>query len=336
MPLTLLAPGARKGARKGKKYWLVRGIIDGRRVELSTKTADKAAAKQFLRDLERKIAAEGIPRPSDTVTFARAAELYREWRDPSAADCGRITRLTAVIGRKAIADLRQVDLVAAANRLYPNGAAATRNREAMRPAAAILHYAARNGLCAWLRVELFREPRPKTRAVSLDTAAALVAAAPEGPHRLILVWLFRQGTRISDTLRIRWEHIDLARQTVSLHVGKTDAWVELPLHPEVLELLAAVPQGERAGRLWPNWTQKTAVYRWLRPLARDLGIAFTPHMARHSVGTWLNEGGAGLRTIMAALGHNDPKSSIRYQTADVEIVRAAAASFAPLTKRAAS
>jgi hypothetical protein len=39
-------------------------------------------------------------------------------------------------------------------------------------------------------------------------------------------------------------------------------------------------------------------------------------------------------TIMAALFHRDPQSSIRYQTADVEIVRAAAAHFAPITKRA--
>jgi hypothetical protein len=50
---------------------------------------------------------------------------------------------------------------------------------------------------------------------------------------------------------------------------------------------------------------------------------FTAHMARHSLGTWLNEDGAGLRTIMEALGHADVHSSIRYQSADVEIVRAA-------------
>jgi integrase len=48
-----------------------------------------------------------------------------------------------------------------------------------------------------------------------------------------------------------------------------------------------------------------------------------PHMARHSLGTWLNASGAGLKTIMAALGHKDAKSSIRYQAADIEVVRAA-------------
>ena len=54
------------------------------------------------------------------------------------------------------------------------------------------------------------------------------------------------------------------------------------------------------------------------------------------LGTWLNDAGAGLRTIMAALRHSDPVSSIRYQTADVEIVRAAASVIVPLTRKAAN
>ena len=285
-------------------------------------------ARKRLRDLERELAAGELPKTGDVVSFAAAAELYCAWASPSKGDRVRIARIEAEIGRRAIADVRQADLVAAANRLFPEHSPATKNRWVIKPAAAILHYAARQGLAPWLRIEKFREARPKTRAVSLDLAGALVAAASAGPRRLVLVWLFRMGTRISDTLQVGWDAIDLQRQTVRLRIGKADNWTELPLHPELVELLAAVPQAERAdnpgGRLFP-WTQKSGVYRWLRPLVREMGVVFTPHMARHSLGTWLNESGAGLRTIMAALYHRDPQSSIRYQTADVEIVRAAAA-----------
>jgi len=49
----------------------------------------------------------------------------------------------------------------------------------------------------------------------------------------------------------------------------------------------------------------------------------TPHMARHFGGKHLNAGGAGLKTIMGALDHADPTSSIRYQDADLDIVRSA-------------
>ena len=335
MALTLFAPGTRKGNR----YWLVRGLHDGRRYEMSTKTADKAAARQFLRELERELAAGRLPKAGDVVSFAAAAELYCAWANPGKGDRVRIARIEAEIGRRAIADLRQADLVAAANRLFPDHSPATKNRWVIKPAAAILHYAARQGLCGWLRIEKFREARPQTRAVSLDLAGQLVAAAPAGPRRLVLVWLFRMGTRISDTLQVRWDAIDLQRQTVRLRIGKADNWTELPLHPELVELLAAIPHAERAdnpgGRLFP-WTQKSGVYRWLRPLVREMGVAFTPHMARHSLGTWLNEGGAGLRTIMGALHHRDPQSSIRYQMADVEIIRAATAQLPALPKARAN
>ncbi len=54
---------------------------------------------------------------------------------------------------------------------------------------------------------------------------------------------------------------------------------------------------------------------------RSLGIEFAPLMARHSLGKWLNEEGASLRQIMDTLHHGDPKSSIRYQSTDIEVFR---------------
>src|SRR6185437_11559301 len=235
--------------------------------------------------------------------------------------------------------LRQADLIEAANTLHPGRAAATRNREVMRPAAAVLHYCARNGFCGWLRIELFKEPRAKTRAVSREAATAIISGVSEMPtyqrarsakwmaaaeakqrkKQLLLLWLFRQGPRISDALKIQGENIDMARRTVTRRIGKTDEHdVVEPLHDEVWELLANDPPG--AGWLFP-WRTKSGVYKWLRPLAKGLDIAFTPHMARHSLGKWLNEEGASLREIMDTLHHTDPKSSIRYQSTDIEVIR---------------
>jgi len=347
MPLRLIPPGT----RKGNPFYLVRGSVAGRSFEISAKTRDKAAARQFAKDLERELAQRRVPRPGEAVTFAAAADLYLAWRDPAKPDRQRIARLKVTLGKQLVADIRQADLVAAADLLQPEKAAATRNREVLRPAAAILHYASENGFCDWLRAKLFKEPAPATRAVSVETATELIGAA-EGRigyidrrgkrryvalgavHRLLLLWLFHHGTRISQTLAVRWADIDLPAQTFRLYDKKTQAWQTFPLHPEVFEELAAIAIEARTGRLWP-WTQKTGVYRWLRPLTRErLGVHFTPHMGRHSRGTWLNASGAGLRTIMAALGHKDPKSSIRYQAADVEIVRAASGKLGDLLGKA--
>jgi integrase len=48
-----------------------------------------------------------------------------------------------------------------------------------------------------------------------------------------------------------------------------------------------------------------------------------PHQARDSLGTWLSQDNATLKTIMPALGHADAKRSLRHQATDIETVRAA-------------
>lgn len=314
MPLYLVPPGKRKGNR----YYIVRGEISGRSVEVSAKTTDKAAAERFKAGLELRLLESRLPEPGEDVTFARAADLYIAYRGPGKPDLKRIARLKAALGPKSIGKLRHADLVDAANLLYPKGAPATKNREALRPAATILHYAASNNLCGWLRVALFKEPRPKTRATTQDVARALINNA-EGKKRLLLLWLFRQGPRISDALKIQGAQINLSRRVVTFHIGKGDEPdTEEPLHDEVWELLANDPPGP--GPIFP-WRTRFGVYKWLRPYCRALNVKFTPHMARHSLGKWLNEEGASLRTIMDTLHHKDVKSSARYQSTDIEVIR---------------
>jgi integrase len=314
MPLKLIPPGTRKGNR----FYLVRGQIAGQRVEVSTATTDKAAAQRFALALELRLREDRVPEPGEELTFARAADLYAAWKSPGKPDQRRVRRLQAAIGSKPVGSIHHADLVKAANDLYANRSAATKNREALRPAAAILHYAASQGYCGWLRVALFKEPRPKTRATTQQVARVLISGL-DGKKRLLLLWLFRQGPRISDALKITGEQIDLERRTVTWHIGKQDRPdVVDPLHEEVWELLVNDPPVP--GPLFP-WRTKSGVYKWLRPYCKVLGIHFTPHMARHSLGKWLNEDGASLRQIMDTLHHDDVKSSARYQSTDIEVIR---------------
>lgn len=316
MSIRLYAPGSRKGNR----YWLARITVDRRRAEISTGATDRAAALNFAREFERRLREDRPPRPGEVVTFARAADAYLAYRDPSDAERSRVARVRAVLGQRIVAELRQADLVEAARLLKPRVAPATLNREIIRPAAAVLHYAARNGWCDWLRVELFREPRPKTRAVSVETATALVAAADDDDLRLLLVWLFRQGDRISDALRVTWADIELPAATVRMRIGKTDRWRTAPLHYELVALLAN--REGKTGRVF-RWETRSGVYKPLRALCARVGVKMTPHMARHSMATWLVTAGVNLRTIMAAGGWQDVKSVVRYAASDVDEVRAA-------------
>jgi integrase len=339
MPLHLVAPGKRKKKRNGKVYrnpfYLIRGTIDGREFEVSTDTGDKADAERIKAAFEHRVRSSRVPGSDETVTFGAALEFYVAFRSPKKGDARRIRRLKIVMGQKPVADVQHADLVAAAEQLYPGRKNETKNRWVMKPAAAILHYAATNKWRDWLRVEKLAEGPIVTRAAS-EAAALAILGALDGElaraktehkrhrarkKRLLVLWLMKHGNRVSDPLRLKWdEHIALPRKVYLIFVGKGNVWKEKPLDEEVFEALANDP--DKKGWVFP-WRTRSGVYKWLRPLCRKLKVTFTPHMARHFVGKRLNATGAGLKTIMGALDHADPQSSVRYQDADLEVVRGA-------------
>jgi hypothetical protein len=79
----------------------------------------------------------------------------------------------ALVGNKrAVGDMGQTDLVAAANKLFPTQSQATKNRWVIKPGAAILHHAARQKLCGWERVEN-AEVQPDVGASPARTSLAM-------------------------------------------------------------------------------------------------------------------------------------------------------------------
>lgn len=310
MPLKLIPPRAGKSP-----YWYIRGTLYGRTIDASTKERDKKAAQRFKERFEIALAKEDSERRS-VATFEVAAELYMNFRNPSERDRVWINRVVKMIGALPIADIRQHTLVSAANELYPRAKPETKNRQVLGIASAILHYAAENNLCPYIRVKKFKEKAPEARAVSREVAEALIAAADEDMARL-LIWLFHQGWRISDTLRVQWAHLDLSQGTVRYHISKTDDWRIMPLHPRVV---AALKARQGVGRVF-KWSDKANLYRDLRPLCAKVGVRFTPHMARHSFATWLANKGVSPIELMEAGGWRDHKSVLRYAKLDPTRVR---------------
>lgn len=311
MPLKLVPP------RPGKSpYFYVRGTVRGRSIDASTKETNKKAAERFKERLEVTLAkqdAEG----RTAATFRVAAELYSGFRKPSKRDQAWIERLVSVLGETELHDIRQHMLIKAANELYPRAQPETKNRQALGIAAAILHYAAENNLCPYIKVRKLKERTPEPRSLSREQAEILMKTA-EGEMQLLLVWLFHQGWRISDVLRVLWDEIDLKAATVRYHISKTDDYRLMPIHPRVLDLLKKRPPA--VGRVF-HWSDKSNLYRDLKPFCDGLGIYFTPHMARHSFATWLANEGVSPLELMEAGGWKDHKSVIRYAKLDPTRVR---------------
>jgi integrase len=100
-------------------------------------------------------------------------------------------------------------------------------------------------------------------------------AAVDGKLKLLLVFLFSQGWRITDVLRLTWRDVDLSDASIRYHISKTDEWATVPLHLAVLDMLRTEEPG--VGYIFP-WRDRTNAYRALKPLCQKIGIYFTPHM----------------------------------------------------------
>lgn len=320
MSLKLIAPG-----KRGNKFYYLRGTVGGQRVESTTGTTNKDAAEKFRAEFELKLLTQSGKRV--ILTYGEASDLYLEKRDLPKWELKHYQRIKNELGETGLDDMSQADIIRVADLLYPGAPASTRNRWVIMPIAAIVHYAARNKHCAWLRIEKFKETKPQTRAVSEGIAKRIIEASAQQDRKskfknLLCIWLFKHGNRITETLRVLGANIDIKGKTFQMLVSKSKIWKTFALDPEVIAALRdTFPDGLPDGHIFP-WRTRWGVYKWLTPMREEMGIKFTPHMARHSVGTWYNRKGANLRATMDRLGHDDVESSMRYQAGDIQVVRA--------------
>lgn len=317
MALKLVKPRAGKSP-----YYYVRGTYGGQSIDASTKAKNEKDARQFKNALERRLDQEKFE-DRKPGTFKAAADLFKAFKSSDHRDTVWIGRICALIGDMDLADIRQSTLVKMANDLYPDAAPETKNRQALAIASGILHYAAENNMCPYIRVKKFKTKTPESRSLTKDQAQVIIASA-EGKMKTLVTWLFYQGWRISDVLRLTWADLDFKNETVRYHISKTDDYRVMPLHPRVIEAFNLETKG--IGRVFP-WGNKSNLYREMgdptdkKSFRGKLGFLFTPHMARHSFATWLANEGVSPLEIMEAGGWKDHKSVLRYAKLDPTRVR---------------
>ncbi|MCG8694651.1 MAG: tyrosine-type recombinase/integrase [Minwuiales bacterium] len=315
------------GERRGNDTVVVRGSIDGQRYEFRCESARTKAAAQDEWDAFKRKVREDNDLASPTFDDVKAA--YIEAKQPGPNDRRYLKKLSAAwikhrkkkFGEIAIADLKPNDIAQAAAVLYPGRAAATKNRQAFAPAAAVLHFAEECELAPYRRIRKMKEPKPATRRPARGVAAKLIGGS-EGIQREFLIFLFGQGWRVTESLKQRWENTDLTARTFRVFVSKAGEWKTVHMHPDVFAVLAQ--RGRDEGPIWP-WRDRHEVYRWLKPLRERLGVTFTPHMARHEWGSQNAEAGGKKKDAVIGSTWTSEKSVGRYETPDVEHARRIAA-----------
>jgi len=311
------------GTRKNNRFYVFRKYIAGRSYEVSTETTDARLARERAHEVEELIRTEAARVEAARLrgapaTFAEAAAIYADVKGMQEKERRILDRLCGQLGDTPLDDVTPADIALAANALFPHGAPGTKNRGAYTPAAAVLHFAADNGWCSYRRVKRLKEPDSAPRRIARADMHALLASA-EGDLRKLLLFLYLQGWRISEALRLKRVHVDFENGTLSVLARKAGKWKQVPMHPQVASALATGKwHGDRA---FP-WLSVQLVHHHIQKLTRATGLRFTPHMARHAFASELRERGATSRDIVDVGTWTFARSTERYQSATSEHVRA--------------
>ncbi len=296
--------------------WRVRGKYLGTRVDRSTGTREKSVAQKLLARWKEEIERGAYARPEDP-TFASAALSYMQ----AGGEVRFLEPLIQHFGVMLLARISQADIDAAAMTLYPGATAATRNRQVYTPVSAVLQHggittglnrpkgAAGQSRLSWLTTEqadaLLAAARARIAMAELRVEAApaqFKGAARAGVRSAqrfaaLCAFLLYTGCRLSETLRVRPQDVELQRSFA--FVGKTKNGEPRPVHlpPKVVAELASIEFGRE--RVFGFSAKSGRLYRWLDEIAMAAGVHIPDrvafHIFRHTYGAWMRRYG-GLDT----------------------------------------
>lgn len=280
--------------RDRDKNWRIRGTLFGVTIEESSGTPDKVQAQILcnarIAELTRQHVEGAVIGRRVSISFAEAVNIYIE------GDGERrfLAPLLDHFGETPIARIDQAAIDDAARRLLPGRAPATINRQIIAPMSAVLKAAGVS-----LKIKRRKEPPPRVRWLTQEERSRLVAECNPA-LRVLVIFLLFTGARIGEALWLDWRNVDLARAHVSFPKTKNGEARGLPLHPEVVAVLASLshhegeifrrPDGLPYDRPDPDDDDDTSagsrISEAFAGACRRGGIVdFTPHDTRHDWAT---------------------------------------------------
>ncbi|WP_029418028.1 tyrosine-type recombinase/integrase [Brevundimonas bacteroides] len=239
-------------------------------------------------------------------TFAQAAASYVE----HGGEARFISRLIAIFGASDVATVTPMAVHRAAFDLYPEASNATRNRQVITPARAVLYHAHDLGWRTPVRIRLLRAP-PTRRALPANRRwmeRFLERCDADGLFHLAGCVLFMNMTaaRVSEAVALEGQSVDLVRRTAVLVRTKTDVdslrWLPDPL---IERIRALDPRpGERVFR----YTSRYSVNERIKAVCARAGLPYkSSHVVgRHAFATNALNAGVNVRVAMEAGGWRSP------------------------------
>lgn len=309
MPLRLVPPNLKRRC----PYYTVRGTYLGLRMDRSTKTGSRSVATKLLQAWRSDIERDAISRPGEP-TFLDACVAYVAVHGEQRF----LPRVTEELGTTPLRQIDQHAIDTLAAKLYPEGSAATRNRQVYTPVSAVLKHS---------KIE-WELRRPKGWRGAMTTAwyqpaqAFLifeVAAKVDKEFGIFLQFLTYTGARLTEaTARLRCDSLSLKDRLGYIDLGKNREPRAVFLPPQLVAALANHPSGlDRAGRTVFRFRKNGHLYKMLKKVRTALAGQVTVggfHVFCHTYATWMRRY-AGLDTsgLVATTRWKDPASARRYE-----------------------
>lgn len=318
--------------RDGRPNWYLRGTLRGVTVRESCGTDEKKIAEEIKAKREWEILQRSVYGIKASGTFLSAATIYLE---DDACEARFLQPLIDYFGATSLAQIDQAAVEAAARTIYPGLAPGTLNRQIFTPVSAVINKAASLGHCAPIKLTRPKLPKGRVRWLTHAEAFRLIEACP--PHlKTLVLFLFHTGARMGEALWLDWRHVDLQRAQVQFLDTKNGTDRGVPLHPDLVAILANLPHrdgcvfrkpnGEIYAPLDPeNPLDVSAGSRIKKGFAAACKRAritdFSPHDCRHTWATWHYQENRDLNMLMHLGGWSSLSMVLRY--AHVNVAHAA-------------
>ncbi len=281
--------------RPKSPYWVLRGTINGKRVEVSRKWTTAAEARRAIPDIIAEHTTDQIGEGG--LTFRQALKLYKEVK-PNARFLEPLERF---FGDALVSDINNAEMRRAANALYPKASPATIRRQLYTPMKAILNLAAEEDLCAAPRLKSPAGGAKRTIFFTPDQADAVITALTSDENGYLapmVTFMFGQGVRMGEALTLDGTDVHLEHRIAILRNTKNGEERRVTLIPRVVAALSTLPTLGVSGPLfrrldgYPFRSGRDNGGQIAKPFRRAVKAAgldeerYTPHVCRHSWATW--------------------------------------------------
>lgn len=281
--------------RPKSPYWVLRGTINGKRLEVSRKWTTAAEARRAIPDIIAEHTTDQIGEGG--LTFRQALKLYKEVK-PNARFLEPLERF---FGDALVTDINNAEMRRAANALYPKASPATIRRQLYTPMKAILNLAAEEDLCAAPRLKSPAGGAKRTIFFTPDQADAVITALTSDENGYLapmVTFMFGQGVRMGEALTLDGTDVHLEHRIAILRNTKNGEERRVTLIPRVVAALSTLPTLGVAGPLfrrldgYPFRFGRDNGGQIAKPFRRAVKAAgldeerYTPHVCRHSWATW--------------------------------------------------